>query len=400
MQIGIKVLGYRIYYLRFLLPTSNPTFSALAAPCFHIQTPNLLSHSVEDTINRIFVAMIMRWLVDGLALLSHKNKPTGESRQVPNSFERFSDLPTELRLQIWEYYFDVPRIHVLYQGPSKLKSCHIDPPVAYVELVARTNHKMPASLQFAAAVVSREAHEVFSKTFDPVHMGFMGLPSKRLKDSFEDQFRGFTDPEHPDRPLHMSNVSKDLLRSTPQFTEFFKNPTGEPRHMVMPGVHINWGRDLLYLTDGADVNCEMLRRVCNGPFAGKLRRVAILIHDSITFEGWRRFYGPSVDFTEPSAKLEQVTLVVRLSDSEQSSHAKLERDEFGFVAYDSAVQGQKGGWDWMQNMKRIERRFVYVTQVLGEAFPGLEKHRIKWAVDVDYTHQNTATQYSRKPRHS
>ncbi|KAI0861289.1 hypothetical protein F4860DRAFT_514060 [Xylaria cubensis] len=336
--------------------------------------------------------MAMRWLVDRFSV-GYGNVPMTEPEQPAGPFHRFPDLPTELRLQIWEYYFDVPRIHVLYQGKPKCQKDAEGTPVAYADLTARTNHNIPASRRFAAAAINHEALEVFQKTFDFVHMNFMSLPSRHVKDLFDDKLK---DPENPDRRLSMT---KELLRSRPDLAEFVRNPEGKPRDMIMPGIHINWENDLLYLTDGADVNCEMLRRACNGPIASKLRRVAILIHDSCKYEGWRRFYGPSVDFPKPSTTPAEVTLVVRLSDPNPSGHATVARDEFGFVPYDSVIQGQKSdSWEWMQNMKLIERRFVYVAQVLREAFPDLEGHKIKWAVDIDYTHRKAETQYSRNIR--
>ncbi|KAI0457366.1 hypothetical protein F5B21DRAFT_92680 [Xylaria acuta] len=338
--------------------------------------------------------MAMRWLMDRFSP-TDGNVPTTEPDQTVTTFHRFPDLPTELRLQIWEYYFDVPRIHVLYQGASKSQRVVEETPVAYADLTARTNHNIPASLRFSAAAINHEALEVFRKTFDFVHMNFMGLPSKHVKDLF-DKFRGLIDPEDPDRRL---SITSEVLQSRPDLAEFIRNPGGKPRDMVMPGIHINWKNDLLYLTDGADVNCEMLRRACNGPIASKLQRVAILIHDSCKYEGWRRFYGPSVDFPKPSTTPTEVTLVVRLSDLNSTGHATVERDEFGFAPYDSVIQGQKtDSWEWMQNMKLIERRFVYVTQVLREAFPDLEDHKIKWVVDIDYTHHKAETQYSRNIR--
>ncbi|KAI3322658.1 hypothetical protein HD806DRAFT_522991 [Xylariaceae sp. AK1471] len=321
--------------------------------------------------------MAIQWLVDRFSP-NYDNVQTAKPQQLVSTFKHFPDLPTELRVQIWEYYFDVPRIHVLYQGPAKSQHPLNDPPVAYTDLTAGTNCNVPASLRFAAAAINREALQVFHKTFDLVHIDFMGLPSKHLRDFFDDKFRGIIDTSYPDRPLSMSSIPKDVLQSTPQLAEFVRNPGGKPQHMIMPAVHINWKNDLLYLTDSADVNCEMLRRICNGPIASKLRRMAILIHDSIKYEGWRRFYGPSVDFPKPSAQLTEVILVVRLSDREQSTHAMFERDEFGFVPYDSVIEGkQNGNWEWMQNMKLIERRFVYVAQLLREAFPDLENNKIK-----------------------
>ncbi|KAI1748377.1 hypothetical protein F4782DRAFT_360813 [Xylaria castorea] len=339
--------------------------------------------------------MAMRWLIDHFPL-SYGNGPMSEPEQITDTFHRFPYLPTELRLQIWEYYFDVPRIHVLYQGGSKSQKAVEVTPVAYADLTARTNHNMPASLRFAAAVINHEALEVFRKNFDFVHMNFMSLPSRHVKDLFDDKLKGLIDPETPDRRL---SITSELLRSRPDLAEFVRNPAGKPRDMVMPGIHINWENDLLYLTDGADVNCEMLRRACNGPIASKLRRVAILIHDSCKYEGYRRFYGPSVEFPKPSTTPAEVTLVVRLSDLNPSGHAAVARDEFGFVPYDSVIQGQKNdSWEWMQNMKMIERRFMYVAQVLREAFPDLENHKIKWAIDIDYTHHKAETQYSRNIR--
>ncbi|KAI0466144.1 hypothetical protein F4859DRAFT_519339 [Xylaria cf. heliscus] len=340
--------------------------------------------------------MAMRWLIDRFSP-SCGDVPTTESEQIVRTFHRFPDLPTELRLQIWEYYFDVPRIHVLYQAASKSQGAAEETPVAYTDLTAQTNHNIPASRRFAAAAINHEALEVFQKTFDFVHMNFMSLPSKQVRDLFDDKFRDLVNPEDPGRRPKITN---EVLQSRPDLAEFVRNPGGKARDLVMPGIHINWENDLLYLTDGADVNCDMLRRACNGPTASKLRRVAILIHDSCKYEGWRRFYGPSADFPKPSTTPTEVTLVVRLSDPNPSGPAAvIARDEFGFVPYDSVIQGQKSdSWEWMQNMKLIERRFVYVAQVLREAFPDLENHKIKWAVDIDYTHRKAETQYSRNIR--
>ncbi|KAI1422588.1 hypothetical protein F5Y12DRAFT_606497 [Xylaria sp. FL1777] len=339
--------------------------------------------------------MTMRWLTDRF-FLTYEDTPVAELKEAVSTFHRFPDLPTELRLQIWEHYFDVPRIHVLYPGPSKSRQAPDGTSVAYADLTAQTNRNVPASLRFAATTINCEALEVFRNKFDLVHMNFMGLPSKHVKDLFDGKLRGLVASRDPVQPL---SISKEILQSTPTVAEFFRNPGGKPRDMVIPGVHINWEKDLLYLTDGTDVNCEMLRRLCNGPIAGKLRRVAILIHDSCKYEGWRHFYGPSVDFPKPSADLAEVVLAVRLNNIDPSAHSVVKRDRFGFVPYDSVTQGkQEDSWEWTQNVKLIERRFVYVAQLLREAFPDLEEHQIKWAVDIDYTHRRAETRYSRTLR--
>ncbi|KAI1163175.1 hypothetical protein F5B18DRAFT_328462 [Nemania serpens] len=337
----------------------------------------------------------MQWLKSSVSPRDGKAATETEQEQVVQTFHHFPDLPSELRLQIWRYYFDVSRIHVLYQGLSTSHSNN-EIPVAYADLTTRTNHNVPARHRFAAAAINREALDVFQKTFDFVHLNFMALPSKEVRKLFHEKLRSLIGPEDLTQPL---NIPKDVLRSRPDVAEFVRNPGGSPPDTVIPGAHINWEKDLLYLTDGTDVNCEMLRRACNGPIASKLRRVAILIHDSCKYEGWRRFYGPSVDFPSPSAKLSEVILAVRLSDLKPSSRTTIERDKFGFVPYDSVIQGQeKDTWEWTQNMKLIERRFVYVAQVLREAFPDLEDHKIKWAVDIDYVHHKAETQYSRSLR--
>ncbi|KAJ3577655.1 hypothetical protein NPX13_g2914 [Xylaria arbuscula] len=335
----------------------------------------------------------MRWLMNRFFLGSEATPapvPEGDDR----TFHRFPDLPAELRLQIWEYYFDTPRIHVLY--PVSRSPLTLDrTTLAYADLTAQTNHDAPASLRFAAARISCEALEVFRNKFDRVHLNFMGLPSKHVKDLYEQKFGGLTTLEDQEQA---PRIPKNILQ-TPGLAEFLRNPGGKPDKTLMPAAHVNWESDLLYLADGADVNCETLRRVCNGPVASKLRRVAILIHDSHKYEGFRQFTGPSVDFPKPSANLEEVVLAVRLSDLDPLANAKIERDDFGFIPYDSVVHDKRGGsWQWMQNMKLIERRFTYMTQLLREAFPDLEDSKIKWAVDIDYTHQKAETKYTRTIR--
>ncbi|KAI0975433.1 hypothetical protein F4678DRAFT_420253 [Xylaria arbuscula] len=336
--------------------------------------------------------MAARWLIDRFSLTC-EDTPIAEPDQSVGSFHRFPDLPAELRIQIWEHYFDVPRIHVLYSASSKTPLN--ETPLAYADLTAETNRNVPSSLRYAAATINCEALKVLRRKLDFVHMNFMGLPSKHVKESFDHKFRGLVDAQQ-DQPLSVPN---DLLQSKPDLAEFVRNPGGKARDMIIPGIHINWESDMLYLADGSDVNCEVLRRVCNGPLASKLRRMAILIHDSYKYEGWRPFLGPSVDFPKPSAILAEVVLAVRLNDLDPSAHITVERDAFGFVPYDSVIQGkQEGSWEWTQNMKLIERRFVYVAQLLREAFPDLQDHQIKWAVDIDYTHRRAETRYSRTLR--
>ncbi|KAI0402844.1 hypothetical protein F4802DRAFT_335062 [Xylaria palmicola] len=335
--------------------------------------------------------MAMRWLLGRFA--RNYDEQTMKPEENAMAFHRFPDLPTELRLQIWEYYFDVPRIHVLYRGSSKSPRGPGETPLAYADLTARTNSNMPASRRFAAAAINHEALEVFQKAFDFVDVNFMSLPSKHVRDLFA----GAASTGDPD---HRRSTPPNHRRPSPGLAASVQNPGGKPRDTTVPGIHINWERDLLYLADGADVNCETLRRACHGPLAGRLRRVAILIHDGCGYAGWRPFYGPSADFPRPAAaKPAEVVLVVRLGDPDPSSCAAVERDEFGFAPYDAVVRGQKEGtWEWMQNMKLIERRFVYVAQVLREAFPDLADQEIKWAVDVDYIHHKAEMQYSRTPR--
>ncbi|KAI1297090.1 hypothetical protein F5Y03DRAFT_284378 [Xylaria venustula] len=336
--------------------------------------------------------MAVRWLMDRFSV-TYEDTPIAEPDHSVGSFHRFPDLPAELRLQIWEHYFDVPRIHVLYSASSKKPTN--ETPLAYADLTAETNRNVPSSLRFAAAAINCEALEVFRRKFDLVHMNFMGLPSKHMKESFDHKFRDLVDAQHGQ---HL-NIPHGILQSKPDLVEFVRNPGRKARDMIIPGIHINWESDMIYLTDGSDVNCEALRRVCNGPVANKLRRMAILIHDSYKYEGWRPFLGPSVDFPKPSANLTEVVLAVRLNDLDPSTHTTVERDAFGFVPYDSVIQGkQEGSWEWTQNMKLIERRFVYVAQLLREAFPDLKDHQIKWAVDIDYTHRRAETKYSRTLR--
>ncbi|KAI2638530.1 hypothetical protein GGS21DRAFT_444953 [Xylaria nigripes] len=338
--------------------------------------------------------MAMQWLMNWIP-----SKGTYASTKEPEQvfetfyFKRFPDLPKELRIQVWEFYFDVPRIHVLYQG-SPFNGHY----VSYTDITARTNHHVPAEIRFAAAAINHEALEVFRKTFDLVHINFMNLPSKQLRDLFDDNLHKLVNPKDPTQPLSLSVVPKNILHTRSRLASLVRNPSGTPRDLVIPGVYINWESDLLYLADGGDVNCEMLRRACNGTLASKLRRLAILIHDSYTYDGWRRFYGPSVDFPKPSAELAEVFLAVRLREFEPDPQAMLERDEFGFASYHSIIKGKDGTWEWTQNMKMIERRFVYVARLLREAFPDLEDHKIKWVVDVDYTYHTTKEQYSRNIR--
>ena len=318
--------------------------------------------------------MTMRWLVNRFF-------PASEATSVPvperddKTFHRFPDLPTELRLQIWEHYFDVPRVHVLYPALSKPSSTSDGSSLAYTDLTAQTNHDVPASLRFAAATISCEALKVFRSKFDCVHMNFMGRPSKQVKDLYEHKLRDLAALEDQEEA---PRIPKDVLQTAPGLAEFIKNPGGKPRDTLMPGAHVNWESDLLYLTDGADVNCETLRRVCNGPIASKLRKVAILIHDGHKYQGFRQFTGPSVNFPKPSANLDEVILAVRLSDLDVLANAHVKRDDFGFVPYDSVIHDkQEGSWQRMQTMKLIERRFTYVTQLLREAFPDLEQSKVK-----------------------
>jgi hypothetical protein len=114
-------------------------------------------------------------------------------------------------------------------------------------------------------------------------------------------------------------------------------------------------------------------------------------------DGPRPFYGPGVDFPKRSSKLTEAILAVRLSGLGQVAHATLERDEFGFVPYCSAIPGgDMGSWACIQNTKRIERRFGYLMQLLREAFPDLEKDKIK----VRFSREISRYPFASTGRHS
>ncbi|CAJ2499727.1 Uu.00g025800.m01.CDS01 [Anthostomella pinea] len=320
------------------------------------------------------------------------------------SFALFRHLPTELRLQIWKHYFDVPRIHVVHPGqplgPHFTRWAMTNPPPDYTEIVARTNQPTTSKQQFAAVLVSREALEIFTKTVDLAHMAFLDFETRSFQIMFE---RKFGDLAPPSR---IATVSPEELDAIPGFREFVRNPVGSGTQRMVPPAHINWRDDLIYLTGPEGEQMQMLKRICRGPWARKVQRIALLINDrtykngdvfhqnSRSFRSLRIFLERKRSILRRYLQITEVILVVRLSQETHPKQRGFKRDGFGFVPFQKMNGYDGGAWD---NMK-VTTRFRDVTTLLQEAFPPLaQKGRIRWVVDVDCI-QAEGDFYSRHPR--
>ncbi|KAI2632172.1 hypothetical protein GGR54DRAFT_634940 [Hypoxylon sp. NC1633] len=242
------------------------------------------------------------------------------------TFNRFGDLPKELRILIWEYHFEGSRLHVIHPAPESQNRNPMKEVLLFqcTVLDSATNHVIQEGCP-PSSLINREAHDVAlscSRVWSRVSIGM------DLVDAFPaSRYR---------LPIQFPLVTSTL--PPPSLAARINN---EP-HARGP-VYVDWERDMLYLcVTNAEQAFWSLRTV---HWRDRVQKLAVLVPQS-EFDRAIPF-GP----TEPIREtLEALTglkelLVVLLPQTDViSSNATimaigdLPRDSFGFVPYVNYLQ--------------------------------------------------------------
>ncbi|KAI1079768.1 hypothetical protein F5B20DRAFT_542358 [Whalleya microplaca] len=320
------------------------------------------------------IITFLQWVVYRSISFAAKRKHHGTT----DSFERFQQLPTEIRLQVWGCYFDFPsRIHVLHPGPDPDDDLAVSPP-AYTQLARRTNQYIQSRNKFAAAVVSREAREILVKAFDSVRMPFQEYEEAKASSRLWNEFRS--------RYPSTTSMPQEQSIQPPSLRRYRK---------LVPSLYMNWDDDLLYLADPEGQ--KLFRGLCSAEWVHKVQRIALLLEDPAIHIGRNRhllhqrpgglplghlynFLERTKSYLKHATKFKQIILVFRLGKQDRLRTENLERDGFGFVPYHSITQLHGRAWSSIQ----METLIRDMTRALSEAFPYLRgANSIRFVVDVD-----------------
>ncbi|KAI1338197.1 hypothetical protein F5Y15DRAFT_134940 [Xylariaceae sp. FL0016] len=173
--------------------------------------------------------------------------------EVGQSFHHFPDLPTEIRLKIWEEHFCLPRIHILMSGPPRGSYPN------HIALDALTN--CPAAnlkLTIQARLANREAYGSFKKYCRPQRLKLKRCAPSQAEDTAAHVryfLMGKPDlANHSLRELLARKMRRDVTR--PLF---------------------NLNQDLLYVVDYE--NGAMFAKLCSSSWMPEVQRIALAIID-------------------------------------------------------------------------------------------------------------------------
>ncbi|KAI0016608.1 hypothetical protein F4780DRAFT_783036 [Xylariomycetidae sp. FL0641] len=356
------------------------------------------------------------------------------------TFTCFNALPQELRLIIWEFYFQAPRLHVVHPAPES----HGRTPPREVLLFACTSLDAATSRPYNTPGAeplppNREALHVYLSASSSLRYLAKPAPTRgadelvaahphRLIVHEDDPPRTDTSPPRPRADFDASiasiadytasnddatadaaaatDLAWDLVRpyverrvlgdgetlsegqieaqgSIPHFGAWRRGPGCAPRS-------VNWPRDLLYLcVPHAEQAYWSLRYV---PWRSRVRRLAVLIPESYFEDGSRRPipFGPSQfirEVLEGLICLEELFIVLVPSaeaagadaDAQRGVREALQgipRDAFGFVSY----------VEYVRKVSVASHHMGYARAALSfqQALPYIPRNiRMQKVVDVD-----------------
>ncbi|KAI1106468.1 hypothetical protein F4804DRAFT_30392 [Jackrogersella minutella] len=273
------------------------------------------------------------------------------------TFSCFNDLPTELRLMIWKFYFGSARLHVVHPAPE---SEHTDPMKEVLSYCCTVLDPL-TNFVFQDAhppspLISREARDVFlslNRAWDPVRFG--SDTSESVISHLPDQFNWLD---------HFA----DLLSS---FQRTERNASERP-------VYVDWGRDMLYICDPQTEQAVWALR--NAPWRRNVRRLAFLVAQN-EFSGAILFgpFAPIREILEVMTGLKElfVVLIPQTETAASAGVAGLPRDAFGFVPYANylKVAGLAADHMWYNRAASIIRKAM-------NSMP--KQIKLERVVDVDF----------------
>ncbi|KAI1089969.1 hypothetical protein F5B19DRAFT_352417 [Rostrohypoxylon terebratum] len=270
-------------------------------------------------------------------------------------FHLFKDLPKELRILIWEFYFESPRLHVIHPAPESESVNAAKEALTYICTVLEppTNVIIQNALP-PSPLISREAHEVFlwsKRTWTPI--------------SFSKDFS--------------ESVASSRTRLPHSFGYLTTKRSG-PRPDERP-VYVDWSRDMLYIcTTHSEQAFWSLRSI---PWRSEIRKLALLV-PHIGLAGAIPF-GPSAPIREVldyMLGLEELFIVLipqagtHRSPAASEAIAGIRRDIYGFVPY--RIYLNKAGI--ATNHMLYNRTFMLIQEAMAGA---PRKTKLERVVDVD-----------------
>ncbi|KAI1454773.1 hypothetical protein F4805DRAFT_438369 [Annulohypoxylon moriforme] len=295
-----------------------------------------------------------------------------DNMEPREGFPFFNDLPKELRILIWKYYFESHRLHVVHPAPEcedvnpakkvLSYSCTVIDPATNVII---ENARPPSPL------INHEAHEVFQRckrTWTPI--------------TFSNDFA--------------RSMTSSRGRLPPQFAKLASNHVEQIRD-ERP-IYIDFSRDMLYICAMHTEQAFWLLR--STAWRNEVRRLAVLVPHT-GFAGAIPF-GPSAPVREVldyMQGLEELFIVlipqagkadIIHSPNTSEAIARLRRDINGFVPY----------LDYVKEAGLASNHTLYTrtSMLIRKAMTGAPREiKIERVVDVDYV-TSPFGYYERKPR--
>ncbi|KUI71397.1 hypothetical protein VM1G_06950 [Cytospora mali] len=330
---------------------------------------------------------------------------------APFSTTCFSDLPFEVRRQIWHHHFNsYPRIHVICSANNTLYP-PANPPLFPIHrsLDASTNatlHPWDTARYAHASLTHSEARDAFLETQVVADLTACG---PGLADYRRDRLNGYARGRlsvAASRGLLSRVITNDQVNAESEVLLKLDTEAGAVRFPV------NMKSDLVYFLDYQ--NGRMFSKFCGAPWMHKVEQIALAVVDGR--------YGPGIVWNhedmgdeirrhnETDGKAESSSfmsgeagrfskffLVIIPSMAQSSTRPGLldiERDEFGFAALEDCA-GFLSDWEMPQAKEVIDR----VTTQIEKAFPpGDRPYEIRGVVDIDCKQPVGDVTYRRRMR--
>lgn len=296
--------------------------------------------------------------------------------ETAQSFEKFGELPKELRLLIFEYYFQGPRIHVVFPAPESRGHVTARDTLFLhtASLDAGTNiHLGPGP---PAVAIDHEAYAAAAQAGVPV-----GEPVHLARDLVEPTASWRQDTNIPLRPASVSaSVSVSVSVSVSSSSE-------EPRP-ASRAVCVDWAHDLLYIAVPHAEHAFWALKFCT--WAKRIRRLAVLIPQN---DEPRVPLGPYPHIEEvlkAMSALEALSVVwVPPQPVTRATCSGLPRDPYGFVPYREYLR--------RTGLIPPQMSFSRAALTFQKALQGRTSVKLTKVVDVDCVHSG-ANGYQRRRR--
>ncbi|KAI0133771.1 hypothetical protein BJ170DRAFT_607411 [Xylariales sp. AK1849] len=308
------------------------------------------------------------------------------SAEIATTFPKFSKLPVELKLMIWnEYFFGGRRIHVISTPPpDRLQSLFGSSFPTYQSIDAETREKFDYRSRLQPVFNYPEAFSEFSKLFEVVNFKAFGTLVNDIN---------ILSPDQAFNRLRTLVGPRQSLRNYRRFLsdQALMHWIRENSARSKKTFPINWDRDLVYL-----VNLRtplLFQQLCQSPWGAKVQKLALVISDVERAESWESCQlKTALDIVGRQAgstlnnfglRLKEILLVVVPNERQSEtmrSVGDLQRDEYGFVSYNDANL-----WVAMSDDISLTSKYERIEKVLIKMFRQGMCPIIRWVADIDGT---------------